>query len=51
MKGVTPFLWLDADVEEVAKFYVAVLPDSRLESVHRSASGRLARLDRRAGHV
>lgn len=32
---ITPFLWLDGDVEEVANFYVSVFKDGRVESVHR----------------
>lgn len=37
--GVTPFLWFDGDVEEAAKFYVSVLKDAHVESVHRPAPG------------
>jgi predicted 3-demethylubiquinone-9 3-methyltransferase (glyoxalase superfamily) len=37
--GITPFLWLDADVEEAARFYLSVFEDARLESVHRPAAG------------
>lgn len=37
--GITPFLWLDGDVEEAARFYLSVFKDARLESVHRPAPG------------
>jgi predicted 3-demethylubiquinone-9 3-methyltransferase (glyoxalase superfamily) len=40
--GITPFLWFDGDVEDAAKFYVSVLKDARVESVHRPAPGKPA---------
>jgi predicted 3-demethylubiquinone-9 3-methyltransferase (glyoxalase superfamily) len=40
--GITPFLWFDGDVEEVANFYVSVLKDGRVESVNRPAPGKPA---------
>ena len=40
--GITPFLWLDGDVEEAASFYVQVLEDARLDSVHRPVPGKPA---------
>lgn len=40
--GITPFLWFDGDVEEAANFYVQVLKDARLDSVHRPAPGKPA---------
>lgn len=40
--GITPFLWFDGDVEEAANFYVQILKDARLESVHRPAAGKPA---------
>jgi predicted 3-demethylubiquinone-9 3-methyltransferase (glyoxalase superfamily) len=33
---VTPFLWYDGQAEEAARFYVSLLPDSRIEKVTRS---------------
>jgi predicted 3-demethylubiquinone-9 3-methyltransferase (glyoxalase superfamily) len=30
---VTPFLWFDKDAEAAARFYVSLLPDSRLDNV------------------
>jgi len=38
--GITPFLWLDGDVEEAANFYRSVFKDTRVESVHRPAPGK-----------
>jgi predicted 3-demethylubiquinone-9 3-methyltransferase (glyoxalase superfamily) len=40
--GITPFLWFDGDVEEVANFYVSVLKDGYVESVNRPAPGKPA---------
>jgi predicted 3-demethylubiquinone-9 3-methyltransferase (glyoxalase superfamily) len=40
--GITPFLWFDGDVEEVANFYVSVLKDGDVESVNRPAPGKPA---------
>lgn len=36
MQKVTPCLWYDGQAEEAARFYVSLLPDSRIESVQRS---------------
>jgi predicted 3-demethylubiquinone-9 3-methyltransferase (glyoxalase superfamily) len=36
MQKVTPFLWFDGQAEDAARFYVALLPDSRIERVTRS---------------
>ena len=36
MQTVTPFLWLDGAAEDAARFYVSLLPDSRIERVTRS---------------
>ena len=36
MKKVTPFLSFDGQAEEAARFYVSLLPDSRIERVTRS---------------
>lgn len=32
---VTPFLWYDNDAEEAARFYVSLIPNSRITDVHR----------------
>lgn len=40
--GITPFLWLDSDVEEAAKFYLSIFADARVESVHRPAPDKPA---------
>jgi len=42
VQGVTPFLWFDGDVEEAANFYLSILKDGHLESVHRPAAGKPA---------
>jgi predicted 3-demethylubiquinone-9 3-methyltransferase (glyoxalase superfamily) len=36
MRKITPVLWFDGNAEEAAKFYVSLLPDSRIDSVDRS---------------
>ena len=33
---ITPCLWFDGKAEEAAKFYVSLLPDSRIDTVMRS---------------
>ena len=33
MSKVSPCLWFDGEAEEAAKFYVSLLPDSRIENV------------------
>jgi predicted 3-demethylubiquinone-9 3-methyltransferase (glyoxalase superfamily) len=33
MSKITPCLWFDGDAEEAARFYVSLLPDSRIEHV------------------
>jgi predicted 3-demethylubiquinone-9 3-methyltransferase (glyoxalase superfamily) len=38
MQKITPCLWFDGQAEEAAKFYVSLLPDSRIERVMRSAA-------------
>jgi predicted 3-demethylubiquinone-9 3-methyltransferase (glyoxalase superfamily) len=42
VKGITPFLWFDRDVEEAAKFYASVFKDAKVDSVHRPAPGQPA---------
>jgi predicted 3-demethylubiquinone-9 3-methyltransferase (glyoxalase superfamily) len=34
MKTITPCLWFDGNAEEAARFYVSLLPDSRIDTVH-----------------
>jgi predicted 3-demethylubiquinone-9 3-methyltransferase (glyoxalase superfamily) len=36
MSKITPTLWYDGAAEEAARFYVSLLPDSRIEAVNRS---------------
>jgi predicted 3-demethylubiquinone-9 3-methyltransferase (glyoxalase superfamily) len=36
MSKITPTLWYDGTAEEAARFYVTLLPDSRIEAVNRS---------------
>jgi len=36
MQKVTPCLWFDSQAEEAARFYVSLLPDSRIDRVNRS---------------
>ena len=36
MKSIVPCLWFDANAEEAATFYVSLLPDSRIDAVHRA---------------
>ena len=31
MSKISPCLWFDGEAEEAAKFYVSLLPDSRIE--------------------
>jgi predicted 3-demethylubiquinone-9 3-methyltransferase (glyoxalase superfamily) len=33
MTQIVPFLWFEKEAEEAARFYVSLLPDSRIESV------------------
>jgi predicted 3-demethylubiquinone-9 3-methyltransferase (glyoxalase superfamily) len=33
MSKISPFLWFEKDAEQAARFYVSLLPDSRLDSV------------------
>jgi predicted 3-demethylubiquinone-9 3-methyltransferase (glyoxalase superfamily) len=48
MKTITPCLWFDGNAEEAANFYASLLPDSRVDAVHKAPgdypSGK-------AGHV
>jgi predicted 3-demethylubiquinone-9 3-methyltransferase (glyoxalase superfamily) len=36
MNAITPCLWFDGNAEEAARFYAALLPDSRVDAVHRA---------------
>lgn len=36
MQKVTPCLWFDGQAEDAARFYVSLLPDSRIDRVNRS---------------
>ncbi len=36
MRSITPCLWFDGTADEAARFYVSVIPDSRVDSVHRA---------------
>jgi predicted 3-demethylubiquinone-9 3-methyltransferase (glyoxalase superfamily) len=36
METITPCLWFDGNAEEEARFYTAVLPDSRVNQIHRA---------------
>jgi predicted 3-demethylubiquinone-9 3-methyltransferase (glyoxalase superfamily) len=36
MPMITPCLWFDGKAEEAASFYVSLLPDSRIDTVHRA---------------
>jgi predicted 3-demethylubiquinone-9 3-methyltransferase (glyoxalase superfamily) len=35
---IKPCLWFDGNAEEAANFYVSLLPDSRIDAVHRAPS-------------
>ena len=36
MSKITPCLWFDGAAEEAANFYASLLPDSRVDAVHRA---------------
>jgi predicted 3-demethylubiquinone-9 3-methyltransferase (glyoxalase superfamily) len=36
MRTITPCLWFDGKAEEAATFYASLLPDSRIDKVHRA---------------
>jgi len=36
MQRITPFLWYDGQAEQAARFYVSLLPDSRIDRVTRA---------------
>jgi predicted 3-demethylubiquinone-9 3-methyltransferase (glyoxalase superfamily) len=37
MSKVSPCLWFDGEAEEAAKFYVSLLPDSRIETIQKNS--------------
>jgi predicted 3-demethylubiquinone-9 3-methyltransferase (glyoxalase superfamily) len=36
MKTITPCLWFDGNAEEAATFYTSLLPESRVDAVHKA---------------
>lgn len=38
MSKIAPCLWFDGEAEEAAKFYVSLLPDSRIDRVQKNVS-------------
>jgi predicted 3-demethylubiquinone-9 3-methyltransferase (glyoxalase superfamily) len=38
MSKITPCLWYDGEAEEAAKFYVSLLPDSRIDHVQKNVT-------------
>lgn len=34
MSRITPCLWFNREAEEAARFYTAILPDSRIDAIH-----------------
>jgi predicted 3-demethylubiquinone-9 3-methyltransferase (glyoxalase superfamily) len=36
MNTITPCLWFDGNAEEAAAFYVSLLPDSRIDAIHKA---------------
>jgi predicted 3-demethylubiquinone-9 3-methyltransferase (glyoxalase superfamily) len=38
MSKISPCLWFDGEAEEAAKFYVSLLPDSRIEKIQRNTA-------------
>jgi predicted 3-demethylubiquinone-9 3-methyltransferase (glyoxalase superfamily) len=38
MSKIAPCLWFDGEAEEAARFYVSLLPDSRIERVQRNVT-------------
>jgi predicted 3-demethylubiquinone-9 3-methyltransferase (glyoxalase superfamily) len=38
VSGITPCLWFDGNAEEAARFYASLLPNSRIDAVHRAPS-------------
>jgi predicted 3-demethylubiquinone-9 3-methyltransferase (glyoxalase superfamily) len=42
MSKIAPCLWFNGEAEEAAKFYVALLPDSRIKHIQRNLADGLA---------
>ncbi|WP_119460256.1 VOC family protein [Rhodospirillaceae bacterium SYSU D60014] len=42
MSKISPCLWFDGEAEEAAKFYVSLLPDSRIDHIQRNVADRPA---------
>jgi predicted 3-demethylubiquinone-9 3-methyltransferase (glyoxalase superfamily) len=40
MPKITPCLWFDGNAEEAARFYVSLLPDSRINGISRSPADK-----------
>jgi predicted 3-demethylubiquinone-9 3-methyltransferase (glyoxalase superfamily) len=38
MSKITPCLWFDGQAQEAAEFYTSILPDSRIDAIHRAAA-------------
>lgn len=38
MSKITPCLWFDGTALDAAEFYTSILPDSRIEKIHRAAA-------------
>ena len=38
MSKISPCLWFNGEAEEAAKFYVSLLPDSRIEKIQRNTT-------------
>lgn len=38
MSKISPCLWFESQAEEAAQFYASLLPDSRIEHVHRNSA-------------
>lgn len=38
MSKITPCLWFDGKALDAAEFYTSILPDSRIEKIHRAAA-------------
>jgi predicted 3-demethylubiquinone-9 3-methyltransferase (glyoxalase superfamily) len=42
MSKISPCLWFNGEAEEAAKFYVSLLPDSRIEKIQRNVTDSLS---------
>ena len=50
MDKISPYLWFDGQAEEAARFYTSLFPNSRIESVHRSAADNTQRAEGNGPH-